>query len=279
MILGCGPVGGVAAVDGEGDAEYEARCWAAQPQDGGGDLVAASEATDRLVGLGFCPVELAVSDHVGDHRRLDGAGADGIDADAARRVLQRGALGQAEDAVLGRVVGRATGIADKPAERRAVHDRAAALRAHLAQLVLHARPDAAQVDRGDAIEVLGRLVGRIGQTEHDAGVVEGHVEPTEGVHDAVDEAGDLVLVGHVAGDAERLMAGGGQLVGGSRERVLVDVGERDGGAGRGEGPRGVEPHTGTRAGDQCDLAVEVVRRVHSRGSTHGAPIAVSTACS
>ena len=37
--------------------------------------------------------------------------------------------------------------------------------------------------------------------------------------------GDLVLVGDVAGDAEHLVAGGGQLVGGGVERVLVDVGE------------------------------------------------------
>ena len=50
--------------------------------------------------------ELAAGDHVGDHRRLDRAGADRVDADAARRVLERGALGQAEHAVLGGVVGR-----------------------------------------------------------------------------------------------------------------------------------------------------------------------------
>jgi hypothetical protein len=127
-------------------------------------------------------------------------------------------------------------------------------------------------DRGDAIEALGRLVGRISGRDHDAGIVEGLVEPAEVVHGAVDEAGDLGLVGHVAGDAERLMAGGGQLVGGSRERVLVDVGEHDGRAGCGEGPGGVEPHAGAGAGDERDLAAEVVGRVHVRGSTHGVTI-------
>jgi hypothetical protein len=45
------------------------------------------------------------------------AGADGVDADPARRVLQRGALGQAEHAVLGGVVGGAPGVADEAAER------------------------------------------------------------------------------------------------------------------------------------------------------------------
>jgi hypothetical protein len=61
-------------------------------------------------------------------------------------------------------------------------------------------------------------------------------EPAEGVDRALDEGGDLGLVGHVARDAERLMIRGGQLVGGGAERVLVDAGEHDGGAGCGEGP-------------------------------------------
>jgi len=39
--------GRIAAVDGQGDAVYEAGAGAAQPQHGGGDLLAASEAADR----------------------------------------------------------------------------------------------------------------------------------------------------------------------------------------------------------------------------------------
>ena len=64
--------------------------------------------------------------------------------------------------MLGGVVGGAAGEADEAAERGAVDDRAAALRAHLAQLVLHAGPDAAQVDRVDAVEAVGGLVGGVG---------------------------------------------------------------------------------------------------------------------
>ena len=121
--------------------------------------------------------------------------------------------------MLGGVVGGAAGVADEAAERGAVDDRAAALGAHLAQLVLHAGPDAAQVDRADAVEGLGRLVGGVGQREHDAGVVEGHVEPAELGDGALDEGGDLVLVGDVAGDAERPVTGGGQLVGRGAQRL------------------------------------------------------------
>ena len=82
------------------------------------------------------------------------------------------------------------------------------------------------------------------------------------VDGALDERGDLGLVGHVARDAERLLAGGGQLVGGDAHGVLVDVGEHDGGAGAGERAGGVAAHAASRAGDQRDLAVEVVGRVH-----------------
>ena len=51
------------------------------------------------------------------------------------------------------------------------------------------------------------------------------------VDGAVDQRGDLVLVGDVAGDAERLVPGGGQLLGGGVRAALVDVGEHDRGAG------------------------------------------------
>jgi hypothetical protein len=204
-----------------------ARAGAAQPQHRGGDLLTAAEAADRLTCDGVGERELAAGHHVGDHRRLDRAGADGVDADPARRVFERGALGETEHAVLGGVVGRASGVADQAAERRAVDDRAAALRAHLAQFVLHARPYAAQVDGRDAVEALGRFVGRVGERQHDAGVVERHVEPAELGDGAIDERGDLVFVGDVTGDAEGPMARGGQLVGRGAQRLLVDVGEHD----------------------------------------------------
>jgi hypothetical protein len=72
------------------------------------------------------------------------------------------------------------------------------LLAHLAELVLHACPDAAQVDRGHAVEVLGRFIGRIGRGNLDAGVVEGHVESAEGGDGAFHHGGDLGFVRDVA---------------------------------------------------------------------------------
>src|SRR3954466_7400105 len=93
--------GGIAAVDGQRDADDQARSGAAQPQDRGGDLPAPPEPADRLSGDGIVHAELAVGDHSRDHGRFDGAGADRVDADAARCVFERGALGHSQDAVLG----------------------------------------------------------------------------------------------------------------------------------------------------------------------------------
>src|SRR5215213_7481925 len=172
-----GSAGGVAAIDGKCDTENEAGCRAAKPQHGRSDLVRAPQPADRLIGDGLGHVELAFGDHVLDHRGLDGSRADRVDADAAGRVLEGSALGEADDAVFGGVVGGAAREPDQAAERGAVDDGAAALRAHRPQLVLHAGPDAAQVDRVHVVEGLGWFVGGVGRRGLDAGVVEREVEP------------------------------------------------------------------------------------------------------
>jgi hypothetical protein len=143
--------------------------------------------------------------------------------------------------------------------------------AHRPEFVLHAGPDAAQVDRVHAVEGLGRLVGGVGRWGLDAGVVERDVEPAEGVDRALDQGGDLVLVGDIAADTERSIAGGGQLVGGGTKRLVVDVGEHNGSTRFGEGLGGGQPHPGAGPGDQGDLAGEVVGRVHGIASVSARP--------
>src|SRR5947209_13075539 len=125
------------------------------------------------------------------------------------------------------------------------------------------RPHLVQVDRGDAVEAAGQFIGGIGERQHDAGVVEGHVEPAELGDGAIDARGDLILVGDIAPDRQHPMALGTQLVGRGAQRLLVDICEHHGGAALGERAGGVEPHAATCAGDEPDLAAEVVRRVHA----------------
>lgn len=55
-------LGGVAAVDGEEDADDEAGAGTARPQDGGlGHLLGGAEASDGLVGFGFGAIEFSLA--------------------------------------------------------------------------------------------------------------------------------------------------------------------------------------------------------------------------
>ena len=101
-----------------------------------------------------------------------------------------------------------------------------------------------------------------GSSAAPVGVVEREVEPAEARHGAFYECGDLLLVGDVADDAERLTARGGQLGRRGPGGLLVAVGKHDGGPGLGERLRCGEPHAGAGAGDDGNAVVEVVGRVH-----------------
>ncbi len=114
-----------------------------------------------------------------------------------------------------------------------------------------------------SVEALGRLLGEVAGEADDTGVVERHVQPTIGSDGVLDHGGGLRLVRHVAGDADRLAAGGGQPSGRGVEGVGVDVGEHDSGARLGERLRGGQPDARAGAGDQGDLTGEVIDRVHS----------------
>jgi len=107
---------GVAAVHGECDSDDETCSRAAQPQDGSGDLLALADAPERSRSGHRGPVKLAFGGHVSDHRGLDGAGADGIDADPAGRVLQGGAGGQPDHPVLGGMISSPARQSDQTAE-------------------------------------------------------------------------------------------------------------------------------------------------------------------
>ena len=121
-------------------------------------------------------------------------------------------LGEAEEiaaAVLCGVVSSPARVADQPAEGRAIDDRAAALAAHLLELVFHAGPHPAEVDRGHPVEGRRRFVGRVADRELDASVVERHIQAAERVDGGRDECGDLVLVSDIARHREHLVTGDG----------------------------------------------------------------------
>jgi hypothetical protein len=136
------------------------------------------------------------------------------------------------------------------------------LLAHHAQLVLHAGPHAPLIHGGDPLEVLDRLVGGIRRRHLDAGIVEGHIEPTVLCDRAVDHRCNLCLVRNVAGNADRGTALDADPLSLSRGEVAVEIRQHDGGAALGEHARRRQAHAFRGTRDQRHLPFEIVDRVH-----------------
>nr|GEU28411.1 hypothetical protein [Tanacetum cinerariifolium] len=191
--------------------------------------------------------------HAQQHGRVEYAWTHSVHADAARSVLNAGALGQAQYAMLGGVVGGAFALADQAAEGRTIDDRARALLFHLHQFMLHAGPDAAQVDAADSV-VRGGAGGREWLMRSlDAGIVECHVDPSECGDGLFNQAGHLRFFGDIADEAAHVVSLGRQFCGGGGKRFNV-VGRQDHfGAGFGERFCGGKTQSGTGAGRRwCD---------------------------
>jgi hypothetical protein len=117
---------------------------------------------------------------------------------------------------------------NRPPIRGAVDDRAAALLAHLAQLVLHPVPDAAKMmafTRSNSSPLAS--AGFRSRRLH-AVVVVRRIQATEGRYSLLDHCCHLSLVGDIAADRNRLVAGGDQFLCCGASRVLMDVRQRDG---------------------------------------------------
>src|SRR3954453_17431505 len=141
---------GEATVNRQADADHEAGAGTAQPKYCRGDLLCSAEPADRLLLHDFSHNIGLARKHVGDHWRVDCAGTDRIDTDSAWRIFDTGAFGEAQHRVFRAMIGCAAREPNETAQRRAVHDRTSPLLSHDAQFVLHACPDAALVDCGDA---------------------------------------------------------------------------------------------------------------------------------
>ncbi len=113
------------------------------------------------------------------HGCFDATGADRVDANTFSGDIERGALGQPDDAMLGCMISCASGQSDQTSERGAINDGPAALFLHLDQLMLQKGPDPAQVDCVDSVITFASLLGQRAHRAQNAGVVIGHVEPAK----------------------------------------------------------------------------------------------------
>ncbi len=128
--------------------------------------------------------------------------------------------------------------------------------------MLHAGPHSPLVHRDHALKMLAWLIGGVRGRHLNAGIVEGHVEPAVFRDRAVYHRGHLRLVGHVAGNADCVTALVDDPFGLLRGEIAVQVGQHDGGAARGKQARRRKPHAFGGAGDQGNLAFEIVDRIH-----------------
>ena len=191
--------------------------------------------------------------HGCDHRRFDGPRAHGVDADAPGCIFERSALRQPDHPVLRRVIDGSARKAHEPAERGAVDDRATSLGAHLTQLVFHAAPDAAEIDRDGAIEFVAAGVGGLHGRSLHAGIVERRIQPTEGGHRLVEHGLDLRFIGHVAANRHRFVTCGEQLLCSRPCRSFIDICHNHCRARGSESLRGREPNALTGAGHERHL--------------------------
>ena len=176
-----------AAVNRQGHAEHEAGTRTAEPENRRGDLVGTAQSGDRLIAHDLVD---GVRPHSPSHGCIDHAGAHGINPNATRGIVHGGALCQPDYSMLGRVIGSPARLADEAAKRGTVDNGAAALGTHLEQLVFHAGPDTAQIDGDHVVEGTRGFIGQIAHRTQDTGVVERHVQLTEGGNRALDHGRD-----------------------------------------------------------------------------------------
>jgi hypothetical protein len=209
-------------------------------------------------------------------RRLgvDDAGTDSVDTDAVGGVVEGRRAGEADDAVLGRGVGRLALEALDPGTGGHVDDGAATvLPEHLSDLGPGAQEHAGEADPEDAVPVALGGVGRGLDRLLDARVVESGVQPSEAFDGPVDGGLDIFFAGDVAGERQGLAAVDLDEAGGLAQPVGRQIGESElrAGAGEGEGRGAADTRGG--AGDECGPAPVVVGGVHAGSPFESAAVA------
>src|SRR3984957_17958481 len=145
---------GPAAVNDERSTRGERGFVAREEQRHLRDFLGLADAPERRDAVDGALGHGAAALYPRDHWSVDGARTDRVDANVVTPVLQRGDLGDRDDASLRRAVRRRIAQADEAGDRRGVDDRAAAILDHLGDGVFHSEPYAAKVDRNNAVEVL-----------------------------------------------------------------------------------------------------------------------------
>ena len=132
---------------------------------------------------------------------------------------------------------------------------------HAARRLLRGDERAGRVDGEDALQALGRDIHELGGLLDDAGIVEEGIEPAELGIRGLEEAGDVLGLGDVGLDGDRLAAGLADVGDdGLRSRLVGGVVDDDVLAALRREPRGGRADAAAATGDEEDLGA---RRAHA----------------
>jgi hypothetical protein len=162
----------------------------------------------------FLCIGLAFPEGPVEHFGLDWAGRDTVDADALLCEFQRSRLGEADHGELAGDVNRRAGKADVAANGGVIDDGTTTGAKHGRDFMLHRQQHAADVDVGDLMVVLDRLLGgEQAELALAAGVVERDVQSAEGIDGLLDERDDVILPGDIGPHEQGASAGRSDLPG------------------------------------------------------------------
>ena len=132
----------------------------------------------------------------------DPARGDGVAAQVLLGVLERRALGEPDQRVLGRRIGRSGGPAAETRHRVDIDDRAAALGQHQRHSPPHGEHRAVEIDRQHPAPGLVVDIGDGLEQVHHAGIVDEDIDATELGDGAIDHGDALGLDRDVGGNAD-----------------------------------------------------------------------------
>lgn len=155
--------------------------------------------------------------------------------------------------MFGCVIDRAAGKSNDASYGGVIDDGAAPLLSHLEQLVLHAVPNAAEVDRVHTFEFFAGRIGSFYGRALDAGVVERGVEAAEGGDSLVDHGFHLGFICDIAADCDGFVSRRAQRVRACASRSFIYIGQYDGSALLCERSSCDKTHTRASAGDESNF--------------------------
>ncbi len=166
---------------------------------------------------------LTTGNHLVGHRSPDQARAYRINPDAASTIFKCRALGESDHAMLCGMIDSTFCTSNESAQRRAIHNGAAPLLAHMPQLELHRAPDATQIDAHHSVVIFAGRISGLGEDILNAGIVVGRIKLAEGSDRLLHHRFNLGIIRYIAANRQCLMPFMRKFLGCSLDFLFVPI--------------------------------------------------------